>query len=108
MRTLEFSLNGQRLRKAPGFSFEHIIKGSKNYLKAHFSFNTDDWSGVTKVAVFKSKSDPVEYIPIGADGYCNIPNSVTDDLKFTIQVIGVDGDKRIPTNDITITQEMTK
>lgn len=103
MRTLEFSVNGQRLRKTPGFSFNHIIMGSKNYLKAHFNFGSD-WNSLRKVVVFSVEGKAPEYVALKSDG-CDIPNSVTANQAFTVQVIGVKGDQRIPTNEITVRQE---
>lgn len=103
MRTLEFTVNGQRLRKAPGYSFSNIVKGSKNYLKAHFTFNSSDWNGLRTVVLFKSDTD-TQYLPLLNDE-CDIPNSVTEARTFTVQIIGVDGDLKVPTNEITVRQE---
>ena len=103
MRTLEFSVSGQRLKKTPGYSFNHIIMGSKNYLKAHFSFSTSDWYSTKRVAVFKTERE-TQYVALRNDE-CSIPNSITESKLFTVQVIGVKGDLRIPTNEITVRQE---
>lgn len=106
MRTLEFSVTGQRLKKTPGFSFNHIIMGSKNYLKAHFTFSSSDWYTLRKVAVFNSEGGSAEYVALNRDT-CQIPDSVTKNQTFTVQIIGVKGDQRIPTNEITIRQEVS-
>lgn len=103
MRTLEFSVNGQRLKKAPDFSFNHIIMGSKNYLKAHFNFSSD-WASLRKVAVFAVEGKAPEYIALKGDG-CEIPNGITASQSFTVQIIGVKGNQRVPTNEITVRQE---
>lgn len=100
MRTLEFTVTGQRLRRASGCSFNHIIMGSKNYLKAHFTFD-NSWAGKA-VAVFNGK----EYFALDGQGNVDIPDSVTSDKLFTVKIIGV-GRKNefVPTNTVTIRQE---
>lgn len=44
MRTLYFEINGQTLRKIDNFS--GIIKGSKQYLKCHFTVKDPEWIGI--------------------------------------------------------------
>lgn len=102
MRTLEFTVNGQRLKRASGCSFNHIIMGSKNYLKAHFTFDSD-WYSLTKVAVFKNGS-ATQFVALKNDE-CQIPDEITAKQYFTVQIIGVKGDRRIPTNEVTVRQE---
>lgn len=52
MRTLYFEINGQTLRKIDNFS--GIIKGSKQYLKCHFTVKDPEWIGIGMVAVFEN------------------------------------------------------
>lgn len=103
MRTLEFNITSQKLRKDPGCSFSHIIMGSENFLKAHFNFKTSEWNSTTKIAVFLTDTAS-EYIPL-IDNECIVPNSITKSKIFKIQVIGVGGGQKIPTNELTIRQE---
>lgn len=49
MRTLYFEINGQTLRKIDNFS--GIIKGSKQYLKCHFTVKDPEWIGIGMVMV---------------------------------------------------------
>ena len=102
MRTLEFTVKSQRLKRASGYSFNHIIMGSKNFLRAHFTFD-ESWVGLAKVALFSSDTD-TQYVALKNDE-CMIPDSVTESKSFDIQVIGVNGDQKAPTNVLTIRQE---
>ena len=103
MRTLEFNVTSQRLRKDPKCSFSHIIMGSENFLKAHFNFKTSEWDNAIKVAVFFTDTAN-EYMPL-INNECMVPNSITKSKIFKIQMIGVGGGQKIPTNELTIRQE---
>lgn len=102
MRTLEFTIRNQKLRKSSSSSFRNIIAGSKNYLKAHFTFD-EGWVNLVPVAVFKTDTAE-EYIKLKANE-CMIPNEVTDAPKFRIQVIGVNGNVKVLSSEVTVTQE---
>ena len=104
MRILEFTVNGQRLKRASGCSFNHIIMGSKNFLRTRFTFRSSEWPYRTKIVVFKT-STKTEYIPLNNMNECDIPDVITSSSAFTIQIIGVSGEQRVPTNEVTIRQE---
>lgn len=104
MRTLEYTVSGQRLRRASGCSFNHIIVGSKNFLRTRFTFRSSEWLYMTKVAVFRTKTT-TEYIPLNNMGECDIPDNITESLTFTVQIIGVSSKQQVPTNENTIRQE---
>ena len=102
MRTLEFTVRSQRLKRASGSSFNHIIMGSKNFLRARFTYD-QSWTGFSKVALFSSDTDK-QYVALKNDE-CMIPDSVTMAKNFNVQVIGVSGDVKAPTNVLTVRQE---
>ena len=102
MRSLNFIAVGQNLQKDPTCDFTGIVKGSKGYLQAHFSFD-DEWSGCGKVAVFTrlGKEYPVK---LSADT-CTIPEEALQYSRFNVHGIGVRDGFRIQTNDLKIEQE---
>ena len=51
MRSLNFIAVRQNLQKDPTSDFSGLVRGSKGYLQAHFSFDAE-WTGCGKVAVF--------------------------------------------------------
>ena len=50
MRSLNFIAVRQNLQKDPTSDFSGLVRGSKGYLQAHFSFDAE-WTGCGKVAV---------------------------------------------------------
>ena len=85
MRNLNFKVSGQKLSKEG--DFDNIVVGSKGYLKACFTFNSE-WKGFAKVAVFKSNSSDEVPAKINANGECLIPDSVTDGAYINVRVVG--------------------
>ena len=85
MRNLNFKVSGQKLSKEG--DFDDIVVGSKGYLKACFTFNSE-WKGFVKVAAFKSNDGDEVPAKINANGECMIPDSVTDGAYIKVRVIG--------------------
>lgn len=104
MRTLNFLVEGQRLRADPSCDFSGIVPGTSNYLFAEFSFSKE-WTGTVKVAEFKKRRGlkPAS-VPI-VNGRCEIPSEVLTGSKFFINVIGKNGSYKITTNESLIKQE---
>ena len=102
MRTLEFSVKSQKLRRASSSSFSNIVRGSKNFLKAIFSFS-DEWASMNKVVLF-STDKCKEYVAL-RNNECMIPDKITESLVFKVRVIGVNGDQKVSTTELTIRQE---
>lgn len=102
MRSLNFFAMGQNLQKAPTCDFSGLVKGSKGYLQAHFSFDAE-WTGCGKVAVFTrlGKEYPAK---LSADT-CIIPEEALSYSRFNVRVVGVRDGFRIQTNDVEIEQE---
>lgn len=65
MRVLKFNVNGQILEKSKDCDFDHIVAGSKNYLKMYFSFS-DELKSFRKIARF-SDGEKEDYMPIIED-----------------------------------------
>ena len=85
MRNLNFKVSGQRLSKEG--DFDKIVVGSKGYLKACFTFNSE-WKGFAKIAVFKSNTSDEVPVKINPEGECLIPDAVTDGSYISIHVVG--------------------
>lgn len=85
MRNLNFKVSGQKLSKEG--DFDNIVVGSKGYLKACFTFNSE-WKGFAKVAVFKMNNGDEVPAKINANGECMIPDSVTDGAYIKVRVVG--------------------
>lgn len=102
MRSLNFIAMGQSLQKDPACDFAGLVKGSKGYLQAHFSFDAE-WNGCGKVAVFTrlGKEYPAK---LSADT-CIIPEEALSYSRFNVHVVGVRDGFRIQTNDLKIEQE---
>lgn len=101
MRTLEFKVDKQRLTKDG--DFDHIVAGSKGYLRASFMFS-EDWNNCLKVASFYDDHRNEYARPI-IDGACDIPDEVTDGKIFRLRVIGKRGtDYQLTTNVLLIEQ----
>lgn len=104
MRTLSFTIEGQRAMKDPTCDFEHLVSGSRGYLKARFSFNKE-WDGYAKVAIFKKLLS--EYPAPIINGECMIPGDALDYEKFTVSVIGQKkSGQRLTTNEVEVLQQL--
>lgn len=56
MRTLKFIAKAQQLKKDVSCDFSGLVKGSKGYLQAEFSFS-EDYAGCGKIAVFRNQGE---------------------------------------------------
>ena len=100
MRVLHFSVNEQYIKKSGDFS--GIVKGSKGYLKAEFSFGSE-WSRRKAAASFFTQGK--EYaVPI-IRNRCIVPDDVTDADYFRVQVVGLEKGQIIKTNKVLVRQE---
>lgn len=98
---LKFIVNGQLLKLINPTS---LVKGSRNYLKCRFTFS-EDLKDYRKVAKFTARNVE-EYMPI-IDELCSIPDNITSFRKFHISVLCMKDTQYIPTNEVTIRQEVT-
>ena len=103
MRELKFEVTDQMIQKDSACNFDGIVKCSKGYLIAAFSFN-EEWTGTRRVACFEKLGEKY-YAPI-INEKCEIPYEALNYNKFKISVIGetADGNKRITTNKVGVEQ----
>ncbi len=104
MRTLKFIVNGFEIKPNPNCDFTGLYPGTEGYLRAEFSFSSE-WRNCVKVAAFYSNLG-TEYPPrLLKDGKsCIIPAEALRRKTFKIRVIGKDGDIKIRTNKVTVSQ----
>lgn len=90
MRTLEFNVSRQKITKAPGCDFSHLVAGTSGYLRAKFNFSNEDnaWTGCIKAASFWYNG--VEHaVLLGADDSCIIPAEALVGRNFYVSVTGL-------------------
>lgn len=85
MRNLNFKVAGQKLSKEG--DFDNIVVGSKGYLKACFTFDSE-WKDFARAAVFRPNSGKEIPVKIDTHGECLIPDDVTDCACISVKVVG--------------------
>lgn len=68
MRTISFTINGQRIT---GSTISDLVGNTKNYVEASFSFSSE-WDGFFKVAIFTANSK--QYPAIIQNNKCMVPD----------------------------------
>ena len=99
---LEFEVNGQALKWLNSDS--QLVKGSRKFIKCVFTVS-DELKEYRKIARFKARSEE-EYMPI-LDGECIVPDNIANYRTFKVSVISMKGEQYIPTNEVTVRQEVT-
>ena len=105
MRLLNFNVNAQQIVKDPLCDFTGIVAGTRNYLKAYFTFSSE-WQGCIKVASFWRGSK--EYAVKIENNMCDIPYEALTGSTFQLSVTGQNENYRITTNRILIRQEVSR
>ena len=111
---LEFEVKNQTVKLLGDYE---LVKGSKNYLVAHFTFS-DDWESVEKRYVYFTKNSPDKEIFVGTDadggtkiGYTLdsnnsvlIPPEFIQKSGFNVNLTGVNEAEQevITTNPVTV------
>lgn len=105
MRTLEFKVDGQVLKKRPGCDFSNLVANTVGYLKVKF-YCDSAWNKCKKAASFWV--DDKEYaILLDRNNECDIPPEVLNSKVFYVSLTGARSDGyRIPTNKYKIRQEV--
>ena len=106
MRLLIFNVESQCIHKDPKCDFTNIVAGTKNYLRAKFTFS-DEWCDCVKVASFW-RGEKEHAVLLNGDGTCDIPTEVLSGATFRVSVIGQKDDYRITTNKIVVRQEVSR
>ena len=81
---LQFVVNNQIIARTDTFV---PVRNSKNYLYAEFEFLTDDWTGKSKTALFRSEGGEPVLILLGDTDTCLIPVEVLTDTSFTVSIV---------------------
>ena len=89
--TLQFFVNNQNLSLNPAQQGVKIASDSKNYLKAHFTFQTSEWTrGVLRYALFTHNGETYKKIlgiePGCKSNECYVAPEVIKDGTFTVSV----------------------
>lgn len=104
MRTLEFVVEGQLIKKKTSCDFSNIVAGSVGYLKAKFHFSTE-WMGCKKAASFWA--DGNEYsVLLDTFNTCTIPPQALTGERFLVSVTGAKSDYKIKTTKTKVRQEV--
>lgn len=105
---LKFNVFNQRLIRVDK---NNPATDSVEYLEAQFIFNTDDWNGKTKTAIF-TKGTSSYTVLLDSKGVCKVPFEVlqsnesskllgnTD--KISVTLVGIYDNVRITTNELKI------
>ena len=104
MRTLKFIVKDQIITQDPKCDFTNLVPGTKDYLKAEFSFS-NEWAACKKVVSFWSVMGK-EYSPqVLTDGKsCLIPWEALNRRTFKVQVLGEKNGFKIKTNKVAVRQ----
>lgn len=110
MRTLEFQVNQQQLKKKPGCDFSGIVSGTSGYLRAVFHFS-EEWDGCRKVASFYSVEGTEFAVLLDENESCEVHEGALDGAFFEITVTGAkkteDGQvMKITTDKMKVRQEV--
>lgn len=103
MRLLMFNVDSQHISRDPTCDFSGLVAGTRNYLRASFSFS-EEWDNCKLVASFW-RGDK-EYAAHIVDGVCDIPDEVLVGMTFHVSVTGQRGGYRITTNRVSVRQEV--
>lgn len=106
MRLLIFNVESQCVHKDPNCDFTNIVAGTKNYLRAKFTFS-NEWRDCMKVVSFW-RGEKEHAVLINSDGTCDIPTEVLSGATFRVSVTGQNKDYRITTNKIVVRQEVSR
>lgn len=101
MRALKFIVNGQSLQKDPNCDFSGIIRGSKGYLVAEFSFDSS-WKGCTIAASFWHFDK--ECAVLVQNNRCMIPDEALEGFSVGVTLRGVKKRYSISTNKTVFEQ----
>ena len=105
MRLLNFNVDAQQLSKDPNCDFNNLVAGTRNYLRAHFTFSPE-WRDCVKVASFWRGSK--EHAVLLQNDECEIDPEALTGMTFAVTVTGQRGDYRITTNRVLIRQGVSR
>lgn len=104
MRTLEFTVDCQKLRKKSDCDFSGIVAGSVGLLRARFDCS-NEWNGCKKAASFWVNNK--EYaVMLDKKNCCDIPPEALTSDRFEVSLTGVKADYKITTTKTKVRQEV--
>lgn len=103
MRDLKYIVTGQKIEQKQDCDFEHIVRGTNNYLRLTFFFSRE-WSGMVKVVELTNVSGVKAVEPLSGNTFA-VPGIVTGDSIIKVKLYGMNkkGDQ-IVTDTIIINQ----
>lgn len=104
MRTLEFIVEGQRIKKKTDCDFSNIVAGSVGYLKAKFYFSSE-WDGCKKAASFWANDDEHPVL-LDSNDECVISPEALTGSSFKVSVTGAKTDYKIKSTKTKVRQEV--
>lgn len=104
MRTLEFTVDCQKVRKKSDCDFSGIVAGSVGFLRAKFYFS-QEWSDCKKAASFWVESQEHSVI-LDENDSCTIPAEALSTERFEVSVTGAKRGYKITTNKTKVRQEV--
>lgn len=105
MRLLSFNVDAQHISKDPDCDFTKIVAGTRNYLRAHFTFSPE-WQDCVKVASFWKGGK--EHAVMLENDECEIDSEALTGITFGVTVTGQKGNYRITTNRVLVRQEVSR
>lgn len=81
---LHFVVNNQIIARTDTFV---PVRNSRNYLYAEFEFQTEDWAGKSKTALFHGGDGETVPILLGDTDTCLIPAEVLTGTSFSVSII---------------------
>lgn len=103
MRTLNFIVEHQIIKKDPACDFTGLVRGTEGYLKAEFLFSPE-WKDCVKVIAFRRNGRECEPQILKNGKSCMIPKEALIGGSFDVQVLGRKGDLKITTNRVVVEQ----
>lgn len=101
--TLDFIVNGQNLTKHRNQNSQKVVADSRNYLKALFHFQSEEWQNQICYALFTLSGQTYKMILGAEEGLewneCYIPEEVIHAPGFTVSCYCGD---RITTNEVRV------
>lgn len=83
---IEFDVTYQNIERSDR---NHVVADSKNYLQAEFNFQTAEWIGKTKTAIF-ARLGLIKNVILESDDTCMVPWEMLKTGSFTVSVFAGD------------------
>ena len=104
MRTLEFTVDRQKVRKKSDCDFSGLVAGSVGFLRAKFYF-TPEWADCKKAASFWV-NEQEHSVLLDEEDSCKIPAEALTTERFEVSVTGAKRGYKITTNKTKVRQEV--